>query len=131
MAFQQPLVPVLPVARELISKTKWGGAKPHHNSPGPHKLKRKETAKLLEFLTPHSREKNGAHSEEKDHRTEAPERLFGIPLASEPEPVTAVPVIDKSKKGRARVLSMFKRQQTSPHKVRASVDSDVSVNVRA
>ena len=25
MAFQQPLVPVLPVARELFSKTKWGG----------------------------------------------------------------------------------------------------------
>ena len=33
MAFQQPLVPVLPVARELISKTKWGGTKTHHNHP--------------------------------------------------------------------------------------------------
>lgn len=27
MAFQQPLVPVLPVARELISKTKWIASK--------------------------------------------------------------------------------------------------------
>jgi hypothetical protein len=30
MAWHQPLVPVLPVARELISKTKWTSSKPPH-----------------------------------------------------------------------------------------------------
>ena len=33
MAFQQPLVPVLPVARELISKTKWIKSSSHNHTP--------------------------------------------------------------------------------------------------
>src|ERR1700761_2092712 len=44
MAFHQPLVPVLPVARELISKTKWIANKNNgqdiYASPSPQKMPR-------------------------------------------------------------------------------------------
>ncbi|KAF7331891.1 hypothetical protein MKEN_00069400 [Mycena kentingensis (nom. inval.)] len=41
MAFHQPLVPVLPVARELISKTKWIASNKDVHSPTPQKATRK------------------------------------------------------------------------------------------
>ncbi|KAF7292415.1 hypothetical protein HMN09_01225600 [Mycena chlorophos] len=40
MAFQQPLVPVLPVARELISKTKWMGSNKDLHAPVPQKARK-------------------------------------------------------------------------------------------
>lgn len=43
MAFHQPLVPVIPVARELISKTKWMASKthlePNASPPKRHRIK--------------------------------------------------------------------------------------------
>ncbi|CAL1700808.1 unnamed protein product [Somion occarium] len=131
MAFQQPLVPVLPVARELISKTKWGGAKAHHPTTHHHPspgIRRKDTPKLLPFFG-HSRDKGNGSAPEKQSEGETPEEILDIPFSTEPEPVTAVPIdgqIDKAKTPRARMLSMFKRHH-GPAKVRSSVDSDVSV----
>lgn len=62
MAFQQPLVPVLPVAREIISKTKWlatkggkaltgeEGTPEQAQTPSAHRTGRQERLMQAEFL---------------------------------------------------------------------------------
>ncbi|KZT74332.1 hypothetical protein DAEQUDRAFT_761200 [Daedalea quercina L-15889] len=52
MAFQQPLVPVLPVARELIAKTKWIKSSSHSHTPDSEH--RPSTPSLLPFYGRHT-----------------------------------------------------------------------------
>ncbi|KAI0081718.1 hypothetical protein K474DRAFT_1133165 [Panus rudis PR-1116 ss-1] len=126
MAFNQPLVPVLPVARELISKTKWG-AKGH----GTHTPKRKGTTpKLLPFMNfGHHDKPEDSTSENSHDKGKTPmystENLSELGLTTDPEPLTAVPTERAKQRSRPRVLSLFKRSHS---KVHGSVDSDVSTS---
>ncbi|KAI0796722.1 golgi-body localization protein domain-containing protein [Abortiporus biennis] len=127
MAFQQPLVPVLPVARELLSKTKFGPSKNHHGDP--QKRKAKNPPKLLPFLN-QTREANGNSSEKGSAvslATSSKSTITNFPISAEPQEL----VNGNGMKTRQRVLSLFKRNQTSHTKGKGSVDSEASVESNA
>ncbi|KAF9008973.1 golgi-body localization protein domain-containing protein [Cyathus striatus] len=91
MALHQPLVPVLPVARELISKTKWTTSKstPPHEHP-------------LQLL--HPKGKGRQHGES------GLRHLTSLPFTAEPESMdNTVKVTDNSRK---RVFSIFNRSRS-------------------
>lgn len=143
MAFQQPLVPVLPVARELISKTKWISNKSHHS----HTQDERPNSPSL-FLPFHGRHNNTSATTSSSSTVNTPssttsetKRQRGISLFSrhsksqpilakdltaEPEPLPedAMEQVAAARSGRVRVLSVFKRKHTTGP--RSSMDSDVS-----
>ncbi|KAI0939194.1 hypothetical protein AcV5_000680 [Taiwanofungus camphoratus] len=125
MAFQQPLVPVLPVARELITKTKWMSSKhhQHHEEQG-----RSSSPRLLPFTG------RQASSESKRPRIASNMNLLSrshVPIVT--PGLTAEPgsmgdsLTDSTRAanrhGRQRMLSVFKRRHTTH---RTSLDSDTS-----
>jgi len=145
MAFQQPLVPVLPVARELISKTKW--IAPRHHSTHDE---RSGSPSLLSFhgrntgmsSMPSSRSTIAASSstlgttETKRgrsffnlHKTPAP--IVAEDLTAEPEPLpeASTESVSGRRKGRPRVLSVFRRRHATG--LRSSMDSDISTTSTA
>lgn len=140
MAFNQPLVPVLPVARELIAKTKWvSSSKGHSNHPGP--LKRKGTAKLLPFVgssrkslggtRPTQSETTARELSSEDPKVPMPPMPPVPPLPSDAEQATEEQTrTRKRSRSRTRVLSLFKRKHHHESNLsRSSVDSDASVSV--
>ena len=118
VAFQQPLVPVLPVARELITKTKWIASKKdtgHSDRPGrPH------TPRMLKPASRLSNERPGTGPRKS---RELPQVLTDEPafLTSEPEAVREATVGPKREGVRKRAISLFKRNKT--HSARNSKES--------
>lgn len=131
IAFQQPLVPVLPVAKELITKTKWGTPKPHH--PTDH-TKRKGTTKLFTFMSNGSRD--GTPDATASERVDTPGLTSSSDVSTDnltsevngDGVVREDDVNDRRKRPRTRVLSLFKRSRSKP---RGSMDSEVSIAVSA
>ncbi len=137
MAFNQPLVPVLPVARELISKTKWVSSSKSHN-PNQDTIRRKGTTKLLPFVGSSRKSSSGSRTPSSTPRDLLPEEprppMPSIPIP--PTPSDTEQSTDehlktrKRSRSRTRVLSLFKRRHHhESHPSRSSVDSDASVSV--
>ena len=127
MAFNQPLVPVLPAAREIISKTKWVNTKHSHD------LQRRgtETPRSLTFMS-------------RDSSSKKRQRTISATPASANEPVfkgenfsslglttvdpDAIPQAQEQedgagrRKGKHRLLNVFKRHRQHS-KTRESFDS--------
>jgi hypothetical protein len=120
VAFHQPLVPVLPVARELLSKTKWTSSKssnqPHDNplrllhprifaTDDDHRLNSIEPLKKLETPGKISASWRNPLKNSKDM---PPIQLTPLPLTTEPESMTEA---DKPDLGtsRKRVKSLFSK----------------------
>lgn len=111
MAFHQPLLPVLPVAKELISKTKWtkGGSQAHENlqrllhSDEDPRLDWKRTLPLV----PNREWRNVGMSSKTDL---APDVAPALSTEAKALQKTEGPT------GRKRVLSLFKRGTKSGSK---------------
>ncbi|KAG6873749.1 hypothetical protein C0995_011568 [Termitomyces sp. Mi166 len=131
MVFHQPLLPVLPVARELISKTKWIPSSSRTTTPfdykgPPPKLDR---ARVLSgddnsnLVRPRSRKSKSPSrgrriaSSRKLEPTSPP--ITSLPFSDEPESfvqgsasVVEVEKPSRSNTGRKRMMSLFKRGTT-------------------
>jgi hypothetical protein len=121
MAFHQPLLPVFPVARELLSKTKWiassskvplqiDGKGPPPKLPRAKVLSVDDDAKLdsIRLNTGRARSKSPHRGWLKGPRQkseESPPRFTTLPLTEEPEPLAA----DPRPHGRRRLKSLFAR----------------------
>ena len=120
MAFHQPLLPVLPVARELLSKTRWGASKPVAQHSVLHmlhprvispldddvhlQLAQAESSKSLDRKTSrkNTSSKGGAVGE--------PLVLTSGPFTAEPESIAASPPNSAERPGmtgRNRMKSLF------------------------
>lgn len=96
MAFHQPLVPVLPVARELLAKTKWtASSKPQpHDSPlrllHPRILATDDDQRINWTVSESSRKTEISSKSSWRHalrnNKESP-KLTSLPLTAEPEPI--------------------------------------------
>ena len=137
IAFQQPLVPVLPVARELLTKTKWGTPKTHHQNA--ETVKRKGGTKRLPFVSSHREDTvtmtSVASSSHDGHELQVHTPSSGDVSAESLPAMTAEPETirdedERRKRPRGRVMSLFKRSR-SKSKPRSSMDSDVSIAVSA
>lgn len=136
MAFHQPLLPVLPVAKELISKTRWTSSKgaPVHDSPlkllHPRMLVADDDSRL-EWLQREGtklevRPNNGSRNSKKSPMKEVnfsnpppppPPPITTItsqPLSSEPESMMDAPIGAPQKRAanRNRVKSLFTRNKS-------------------
>ncbi|KIK68037.1 hypothetical protein GYMLUDRAFT_238205 [Collybiopsis luxurians FD-317 M1] len=147
MAFHQPLVPVLPVARELISKTKWIASKGtaavmEHSSPPksshpkaitniPHDQE-EEDGHRPSFSSSHSdlplsntRSSPPLRSWKKaSNRQQEISTVFGAgPLIADPEPMNDEELGISGQPSRKRVLSLFNRASSKSGKSETSVGS--------
>ena len=105
MAFNQPLLPVLPVARELISKTKWMSSKANHASHD----------NPLQFLHPRFLTIDGQPSNTDlviPHDTDGV--ISSHPLVAEPESMESE---QTERSTRKRVKSLFRRKTRSRSRV--------------
>jgi len=129
MAFQQPLLPVLPVARELISKTKWmssskGVLQIAAGGPPP-KLPR---AKVLSVDDDSRLELVRASRNTRKKSSKSPGRVWRKGIRRKPEstlPITDLPITDEPESlnveddqpirptSRKRVMSLFSRGGSS------------------
>jgi len=118
MALNQPLVPVLPVARELLSKTKWTASK-SGNQPHDHPLRLLHPTILaadddsrLNWIhggTLKTIEGSSKHVQSNPLKTKKGSPIFTeTPLAAEPESMDLEPQSsDSHASGRKRVKSLF------------------------
>jgi hypothetical protein len=113
MFFHQPLVPVLPVARELISKTKWIASKGHlGNLPDVPKL---QPSKAIEedplqkqrarSRSPRRPWRRGSRKKQETQSSSLPP----APLSMESEPTAEQVTRSSRPSSRARMLSLFSR----------------------
>ncbi|KAF7964514.1 hypothetical protein HWV62_6371, partial [Athelia sp. TMB] len=117
MAFHQPLVPVLPVARELLSKTRWIASKgaAHLEDHATHRM-----PKLLSGTT-HSNttfsDTNLTNSSQQRMRNDTLTHSYFPPSKSTSEPLTLTEEPDnnagneggsRTTKSRSRVMSLFR-----------------------
>ncbi|KAI0719613.1 golgi-body localization protein domain-containing protein [Cerioporus squamosus] len=126
VAFQQPLVPVLPVARELITKTKWIASKKDTSHDRPS---RPSTPKLLKKpprsgSTDALRKSQDASRKSRD-QLQAPPRMSSVLsdppfLTSEPESINDATIGPKREGMRKRAISLFRRKS---HSGKNSVES--------
>lgn len=128
MAFHQPLVPVLPVARELLSKTKWTATSKQQPHDSPLKLLHPRL-----FATDDDQRLNLVHAESSRKTMELasksswrhplrkePAHMTSLPLTDEPEAMEApssdsrstTPQPDRDTPGRKRVKSLFNRKRS-------------------
>lgn len=139
MAFNQPLVPVLPVAREIISKTKWVSRGHHHQTNGPRgngtasPQSRQQTLipgipkRLRTLSTMSAKTKTAPYEKEKNLSVSAlglmtePEPLV---VADEPPPRTSE---QGQRKPKRQLLRVFKRRR-STSQTRSSIDSTSSAS---
>ncbi|KDR83645.1 hypothetical protein GALMADRAFT_235956 [Galerina marginata CBS 339.88] len=130
MAFHQPLVPVLPVARELLAKTKWTASSKANNQPHDNPLR------LLHprlFTTDDDRRLGWVQNEVPKKAEGAPKSawrnalrsnrdsplLTSLPLTAEPESIdTEAPSIPDPPPGRKRVKSLFSKKSRQSSKSR-------------
>ena len=128
MAFHQPLVPVLPVARELLSKTRWTSSKstnqPHDNplrllhprifaTDDDHRLNSIHVEPLRKPETPPKTSWRNPLKNSKD----TPLVLTSLPMTAEPEAMIEPDNPGSPGTGRKRVKSLF-----SKHAVLSSKD---------
>ncbi|KAJ7180202.1 golgi-body localization protein domain-containing protein [Mycena crocata] len=117
MAFHQPLVPVLPVARELISKTKWIANKSNGQDPqtlqSPPKMSR--TKAITRGTEDDDGESDRPHSphprwrkSRKNVGTPPPVMLPGAVLTNEPDDGSRPP-------SRTRMFGLFDRRKMTPN----------------
>jgi hypothetical protein len=126
MVFHQPLIPVLPVARELISKTKWIGSKGsrmdahgHSDSSKSAQAKTNE-AKLSTILlskrspSPYREPRRVLH-----RKADSSSSFASSPMTSEPEPMDSEDCDShdnktlSARKARPRVFSIFRHGSPS------------------
>jgi hypothetical protein len=108
MVFHQPLIPVLPVARELISKTKWIGSKgsSHSEMHGHLGSAVEDDATSRELLSKRHGPSPHRPWRKTPHRTTVSSgSLISSPLTSEPE--STADAESKTAKTRSRVLGLF------------------------
>ncbi|EMD40776.1 hypothetical protein CERSUDRAFT_111360 [Gelatoporia subvermispora B] len=130
MAFQQPLVPVLPVAREIISKTKWIATKSHRPHDTPRNRPGSPGLAMFRSSTssdgPPAKSKRQVKEQPSQDTTQGQQRaLPRSGLANEIDNASDSPSDYGSpirQLPRPRMLSMFKRR----HETKKSVDSDAS-----
>ncbi|TFK43439.1 golgi-body localization protein domain-containing protein [Crucibulum laeve] len=137
MAFHQPLLPVLPVARELISKTKWTASSKGGTQPHDHPLQLLHPSRILasddDFRLGKSKSPSAPHTRwgkvtgKGRHKTEAPTSFTSLPLTAEPEPINSSVTSPSSRSSsRKRVLSLFSRGSSHPSKSDTTVSSRYS-----
>ncbi|KAF4601061.1 hypothetical protein EYR38_005710 [Pleurotus pulmonarius] len=114
MALHQPLVPVLPVARELISKTKWINAKSQNatsSSSRPESSKRRSRSKKRS-PSPHRRWQKLSKK-----RPETPPATYQLtPLTDEPESMNTTVERASRPETRPKVFNLFSRKSSRPRK---------------
>ena len=134
MALNQPLVPVLPVARELLSKTKWTASKAPHDHPlrllHPTILATDDDSRLnwIHGGMLKTVEGSSKHVHRNPFKTKKdPPVLFTeTPLTSEPEPLDVEPQVpDSHRTSRKRVKSLFGR--SSRHSSKSRKNEKVSL----
>jgi hypothetical protein len=126
MAFHQPLLPVLPVAKELLSKTKWTTSKnaPVHDSPlkllHPRMLVADDESRLEWLKNEGSSMKvsagqnRGAKTPVKSAKApEPPKILTSKPLSSEPQSINDQSEVPAPSSKRSRVKSLFSRHKST------------------
>lgn len=94
MVFHQPLIPVLPVAKEILSKTKFkGSSRVAHDADLDSRRPGKETERkrTLTFHLPGRSHSRSLHSKRAKKTIQPPDvpRLTSQPLVAEPEPIGA------------------------------------------
>lgn len=130
IAFQQPLVPVLPVAREIISKTKWVSRGHHHNDAskrnGTPKPQGRENSIIPKRLRTISTMSNKAKPAPYDQER----NLSALGLVTEPTVFTPdeVPHEEVGRRAKRQLLKVFKRRR-SKSQPRSSIDSTSSTSV--
>jgi hypothetical protein len=112
MVFHQPLIPVLPVARELISKTKWIGSKGSshtevhgHLGSALHAKAVEDDATSRDSPSPHRPWRKTLH-----RATVSSASLISSPLTSEPESTESK---TPKKSSRSRVFRLFAHNSLS------------------
>ena len=133
MALNQPLVPVLPVARELLSKTKWTASKSPHDHPlrllHPTILATDDDSRLnwIHGGTLKTIEGSSKHVHRNPFKTKKDSPVFTeTPLTAEPEPLDVEPqVSDPHPTTRKRVRSLFGR--SSRHSSKSRKNEKVSL----
>ncbi|KAJ7276501.1 golgi-body localization protein domain-containing protein [Mycena haematopus] len=120
MAFHQPLVPVLPVARELISKTKWIA----NNKSGQDLTSPPKARKAILYTEDDGAESDRSHSSSRWRRRKrgdvVPPIVPGAAFTAEPEEESRPP-------SRNRKFTLFGRTKTN-HSA-STTASDLSQNV--
>lgn len=131
MAFHQPLVPVLPVARELLAKTKWTSSK-SSNQPHDNPLRllhprhfTTDDDHRLNWIQAEKSKKSIEGSSKSSWRTalrnnKDPPVLTALPLTNEPESMDAESASNSadSPPGRKRVKSLFGNKNSRRSKSR-------------
>lgn len=130
MAFHQPLVPVLPVARELLAKTRWTASKTTqaHDSPlmllHPQIFSIDDDRRLTRMQTDVGKRAEGSKSGWRNalRTNKDPPSFTSLPLTAEPEPIESEPRQSGTSNvdnplGRKRVKSLFsnKNLRQSPN----------------
>ena len=140
MALNQPLVPVLPVARELLSKTRWTASK-SGNQPHDHPLRLLHptilatdddsrlnwihggTVKTIEGSSKHAQPERNPFKTRKDSQV-----FTETPLTVEPESMDLEPQgSDSHSASRKRVKSLFGR--SSRHSSKGRKNGKVSLKL--
>jgi len=137
MAFQQPLVPVLPVARELISKTKWIASKSTtavmehgiapksappkaiaivpHNDDEADEPEGRRSSSSFDLRPPPSSKR---HWKKASHRKAETTAVFGTgPLTADPEPLDDEELGVSRPPSRKRMISLFSRTSSKSGKI--------------
>ncbi|KAF5387705.1 hypothetical protein D9615_000498 [Tricholomella constricta] len=126
MAFHQPLLPVLPVARELISKTKWipsssktvtqvGVRGPPPKLPRAKVLSSDDDSKLALVQSQHDKSKSPSRGWRKASRRKpeaVPQNITSLSLTDEPESFVAEVERPSRSVGRKRMMSLFSRSSS-------------------
>lgn len=126
MAFHQPLVPVLPVARELLAKTKWTASSKvqPHDSPlrllHPSRMLVTDDDQRLNWTLNERKSEISAKSSWRQvlrSNKDSP-KLTSLPLTDEPEAMdTDQPSgANERRTGRKRVKSLFSKRNSSKSK---------------
>ena len=140
IAFQQPLVPVLPVARELIAKTKWVHTKNNHaDSPKRIATPKQNGATHKESILPKrlrtfSMKPQRANTITPSVAPPMPSRgendLSALGLVSEPLPLDEDESSPEERRpGRRNILKVFAKRHRSKSRARGSFESGSSVSV--
>ena len=126
MAFHQPLVPVLPVARELLAKTKWTASSKvqPHDSPmrllHPSRMLATDDDQRLNWtLSERKTEMSTKSSWRQALRSNKDyPKLTSLPLTAEPEAIDIEQPsgANERRNGRKRVKSLFSKRNSSKSK---------------
>jgi hypothetical protein len=136
MAFQQPLVPVLPVARELIAKTKWVHMKGHHTDGPKRVMTPKQGGPAREgSLIPKRFRTLSTMSPKTNSPTPAAtppvgeDDLSALGLVAEPSNMAEDEIEDERKPARRKLLKVFGKRRRSNSRARGSFESGSSASV--